>query len=182
MTKTAKMLLGIVLLVLPGIALGLSGCGVPSALKDAQRAQLALITQYADSMDGYHRKVQDHLLKEKLRELDRALAASLHASADPEGRVALSTAQEKMAKRLALEAEFRANLSRLDAQFQALQVDIQEAVALGEKCLGVLEDYVRLGHELRNLLFRDTELENIVRRHAHETGRGEPSTGRDKLP
>jgi len=160
----------------------LAGCGAPAALRDAQRAQLAIVAQYAQRMAEYHQKVQTHLLDEKLAELDRALARSLRASANSDGKVPLAAAEEKFAKRLALEAEFRANLARLGSQFEAQQTDIRQAISLANKCLEILDDYTRVGHELRNLFFRERELENLVRRYADAIRRTAPSQGRAELP
>jgi hypothetical protein len=139
-----------------------AGCGTPAAVERSQRLQLAAMVQYRDEMAAYHEKVKAQLAAEKRSQLDGALAASLAQSADAEGRVPAAAAAEKLAKRLALEDEFRANLARLDAQFSERQAAIGRAIELADRTLGVMTEYGRLAALLRSLFVREIEARETV--------------------
>lgn len=145
------------------------GCGMPSAVERSQRLQLTAMVQYRDQMASYHEKMKALLMAEKRSQLDTALSASLAQSADGEGRVALSTIAEKVAKRLALEDDFRASLARLDGEFDQRQAAVGRAIDLANDTLDLLADYNRLSASLRNLFVRETKAEEII--NAYETER-----------
>ena len=152
-----------------------AGCGAPAAVQRSQELQLAAMVQYRDEMAAYHEKVKVQLADEKRRELDGALAASLAQAADAEGRVPLAAATEKVAKRLALEDEFRRNLARLDTQFAQRQADIGRAIDLARGTLDLLTQYGRLGSLVRSLFVRETETQDVV--NTYETERSVSNAG-----
>jgi len=166
-------------------ALAAAGCGAPAAVEQSQRLQLAAMAQYRDEMAAYHEKVKGQLLSEKRLGLDAALAASLRQAADADGRVPVEAAAEKVAKRLALEETFRANLARLDAEFAQRQAAIGQAIALGQDTLDLLTEYGRLGALLRSLFVREIEAGEAVQAYdqersaSHAGSTGEPETGGD---
>jgi hypothetical protein len=145
-----------------------AGCGAPAAVERSQQLQLAAMVQYRDEMAAYHEKVKAQLAAEKRRELDGALAASLAQSADAEGRVAAAAAVEKVAKRLALEDEFRGNLARLDGQFAQRQAAIGRAIDLARGTLDLLAEYGRLAALVRSLFVREVEAQEIVNTYGIE--------------
>lgn len=153
---------------LAAAALG-AGCSAPAAVERSQQLQLAAMIQYRDQMATYHEKAKAQLAAEKRAQLDAALAASLAQDADAEGRVPLSAATEKLAKRLALEDEFRANLARLDSEFNERQAAISRAIELAEDTLGLLAEYNRLASLLRSLFVKELEAQDLV--SAYETGK-----------
>lgn len=168
--------------VLTGLAL--SGCGVPRALEQSQQLQLAAMAQYRDEMAAYHEKVTTQLAAEKRAQLDAALAASLRQSADPEGRIAVEAAAEKIAKRIALEDEFRDGLARLDSEFAQRQEAIGRAIELAGDTLDLVAEYGRLAALLRSLFVREVEARNAVATYEterslnHAGSRNEPEASR----
>jgi len=156
------------------VGLGTAGCAVPDAIRRSQALQLAAMRQYRDQMQAYHEKVTAHLAAQKRAELDAALAASLRASADSDGRVPLATALEKTAKRLALESAFRAQLARLQAEFAQRQAVIGRAIDLAEETLDLAAAYSRLAEMFRNLFVRRAEADRLL---ADYEAAGAPPTG-----
>jgi len=150
-------------------AIAAGGCGAPAAVERSQRLQLAAMVQYRDEMAAYHGKVKAQLAGEKRSQLDAALAASLAQSADAEGRVSVAAAQEKVAKRLALEDEFRAEVGRLDREFAQRQEAIGRAIELARDTIDLLAEYGRLAALVRSLFVREVEAGEIV--HTYETER-----------
>jgi len=148
--------------------LAAAGCGAPAALEQSQRLQLAAMAQYRDEMAAYHEKVKAQLAVEKRGQLDAALAASLSQSADADGRVGVAAAIEKLAKRLALEDAFRANLARLDGEFAQRQAAIGRAITLAEDTLDVLTEYGRLAALVRSLFVREIEAGEAVDAYDNE--------------
>jgi hypothetical protein len=164
--------------LLAGVAA--AGCGTPAAIERSQQLQLAAMVQYRDEMAAYHEKVKAQLAADKRHELDLALAASLTQSADAEGRVTAAVAAEKVAKRLALEDEFRANLARLDSQFAERQAAIGRAIDLAHGTLDLLANYGRLGTLVRSLFVREAETQEIVK--TYETERSTSNAGSPSEP
>lgn len=152
-----------------------AGCGAPAVVERSQQLQLAAMRQYSQEMAAYHEKVKAQLAKEKRGQLDAALAASLAQAADADGRVLVTAAVEKAARRTALEDEFRANLARLDGEFAQRQAAIGRAIELAEDTLGVLAEYGRLAAFVRNLFVREVESRQAV--ETYETERSVSDAG-----
>jgi len=152
-----------------------AGCAVPDTLQRSQALQLAAMEQYRDEMRAYHDKVTDHLATEKRAVLDTALAASLAQAANADGCVAVDTALEKTAKRLALEDAFRAELARLDDEFRERQGAIGRAIDLARDTLDLAASYGRLATLVRNLVVRDVEAHQAL--GAYETERSPTDAG-----
>ena len=162
------------------LVLAVAGCGTPPALERSQRLQLAAMVQYRDEMASYHGKVTAQLAEEKRAQLDAALAASLAQSADAEGQVAVATAIERFAKRVALEDEYRAALARLDEEFAQRQTAIGRAIELAEDTLDLVTEYGRLASLLRNLFVRETEASRAL--EDYETERSSNNAGSGSKP
>ena len=161
-------------------AVAAAGCGAPPAVERSQQLQLVAMAQYRDEMAAYHEKVRAQLAADKRRELDVALAASLAQAADAEGRVPTAVTAEKVAKRLALEDEFRANLARLDGEFAERQAAIGRAIELARGTLGLITNYGRLGSLVRSLFVREVETQEVVK--TYETERSPSDAGSPSEP
>jgi hypothetical protein len=161
-----------------------AGCA-PQVLQRSQQIQLEAMRQYRDEMAAYHAKAGAQLLAEKRSRLDEAIEASLSQAADAEGRVALAAVMERVRKRAALEDEVRANLARLDDEFQARQAAFGRAIQLGEETLDLVAEYGRLAALLRSLFVREPEAERAITEYAAQRSgsdagsRSEVETGGD---
>jgi hypothetical protein len=162
------------------LALAVTGCGAPAALERSQQLQLAAMVQYRDEMAAYHEKVTAQLAEEKRAQLDAALAASLTQSADVEGRIDVATAVETLAKRIALEDEYRAALARLDSEFAQRQAAIGRAIELAEDTLDLVTEYGRLASLLRNLFVREAEARRTI--DVYQTERSSSDAGSPSQP
>lgn len=162
------------------LVLAAAGCGTPPALERSQRLQLAAMVQYRDEMAAYHEKVTAQLAEEKRVQLDTALAASLAQSADAEGQVAVATAIEKFAKRVALEDAYHAALARLDGEFAQRQAAIRRAIELAEDTLDLVTEYGRLASLLRSLFVREAEARRAL--EDYETERSSNNAGSGSEP
>lgn len=160
------------------VLLPAAGCGVPDALQRSQSLQLAAMQQYRDEMAAYHAKVTAHLAAEKRAQLDAALVASLRQAAGDDGRVAVETALEKTAKRLALGDAFRSELARLDGEFAERQAVIARAIDLAEETLDLTASYGRLAALIRNLFVRDAEARRAVTTYETERSPADASDRR----
>lgn len=164
-------------------AMALTGGCAPAAIERSQRLQVAAMVQYRDEMAAYHEKTRSRFLTDKQRELDAALEASLHQSADGDSRVTVAVAMEKLQKRERLEQTFRENLRGLDDQFAQRRAAISRAIELGRATLGLLEDYSRLGALVRSLFVREIEADQLVgsygdeRTDSHAGSGSEPEAG-----